>query len=135
MLDLNPNLSADFWDFDDSIGALALNLPTWLNLNAIKARKKCLTGMKRWRRNAVNQTKPAEADDVPCDPVWGLGAIRPRNKLLDTTEGLFDEDRRASIDLALIWSYVFLAESKLSRLTNFLLDLPRMLYRLRFGFL
>lgn len=52
----------------------------------------------------MEHTDTEERNYVSWDPVWGLGAIRRRNKLLDATEGLFDGDGRASIDLALIWS-------------------------------
>ncbi|KAF1941002.1 cytochrome P450 [Clathrospora elynae] len=104
LLGLNPELAKDFWEYDDSVGFLALGMPNWLKPNAAKARSRVLEALKRWRRNAVNNADPAIAEDAAWNPAWGLGAIRRRNKLLDATEGLFDEDGRASIDLALLWS-------------------------------
>ncbi|KAF2274030.1 cytochrome P450 [Westerdykella ornata] len=102
---LNPNLSADFWEYDDNIGFLATPKPRWLNRRAVLAMERCHAAMKRWRKNAVDESaKRTISDDAAWDPAWGLGAIRRRNKLLDATEGLFDEHNRGSIDLALLWS-------------------------------
>ncbi|KAH7082811.1 cytochrome P450 [Paraphoma chrysanthemicola] len=104
MLDLNPDLCKDFWEYDTNIGFLALGMPRWMRPDAPKSRDRMVASMKRWRQHALKNDKPGSSDDATWDPAWGLGAIKRRNKLLDATEGLFEEDGRASIDLALIWS-------------------------------
>ncbi|KAF2832685.1 hypothetical protein CC86DRAFT_92902 [Ophiobolus disseminans] len=72
--------------------------------NARKSRDNCIEAMKLWRQHAVEHMDSSVKDDAAWDPEWGLGAIKRRNKLVDATEGLFEEEGRASIDLALIWS-------------------------------
>tara|TARA_R110002003_G_scaffold155_4_gene13686 strand:- start:2243 stop:2809 length:567 start_codon:yes stop_codon:yes gene_type:complete len=104
MLDLNPGLCKDFWEYDTNIGFLALGMPSWMKPDAAKSRDRMVAAMKRWRQHAVRNTDPKVPEDATWDASWGLGAIKRRNKLLDATEGLFEEDGRASIDLALIWS-------------------------------
>ncbi|KAF2797967.1 cytochrome P450 [Melanomma pulvis-pyrius CBS 109.77] len=104
---LNPNLDKDFWEYDDNISFLATPMPRWLRPNAIKARDRCHDSMKRWREHAVNESKSLSLqvpEDASWDPVWGLGAIRRRNKLFDATGGLLDKQNRASTDLALLWA-------------------------------
>ncbi len=104
MLIVNPNLSQDFLEYDDSIRFLALGLPGWMRPSAVKSRKRVLDAMKLWRRYAEENTDPTIPDDVAWDPAWGLGAIKRRNKLFDATDGLFNEHGRATTDTALLWA-------------------------------
>lgn len=104
MLELNPNLQGDFWGFDENIPSLAAGLPAWLTPRATKYQKRCLASMKRWRQEAMREEGPVSSGDSPWDLAWGLGALRRRNAVLEATEGLFDEDARASMDLATLWA-------------------------------
>lgn len=69
----------------------------------MRARDKCLTAVRRWRKQAIIESKDTP-DESNWDPAWGMGAIRRRNKLFDATEGLFDDDARVATDLALLWA-------------------------------
>ncbi|KAF2878580.1 cytochrome P450 [Massariosphaeria phaeospora] len=104
MLEVNPGLAAAFWAYDDNMPFLAAGMPGWMKPRAARSRTVCHEAMKRWRAHAVEHTDPKVPEDAAWDSAWGLGAIRRRNKLLDEAEGLFDENARAAMDLALLWT-------------------------------
>jgi hypothetical protein len=104
LLRLSPDLANDFWEYDDNIQFFALGMPKWWNPDAVKARDRCAEAMRRWRQHAMNNEDKGIPDNASWNPVWGLGAIKRRNTLLDATEGLFDEEGRMAIDLALLWT-------------------------------
>ncbi|KAF1949004.1 cytochrome P450 [Byssothecium circinans] len=104
MLNMNPNLQRDFRSSEDSVPFLAAGLPSWLNPQAFHARERCLEAVKRWRREAVKKEDSNVPDDQAWDPAWGLGALRRRNKLYETTDSLFDDEARAASDLATAWA-------------------------------
>ena len=103
--ELNPTLEDDFMEYDAQVPFLATGMPTWLKPGSTKARNRCQDAMRRWREHAVETSLNSNVpEDAAWDPVWGMAAIRRRNKLLDATNGLFDEQNRTSIDLALMWT-------------------------------
>ncbi|KAH7112448.1 cytochrome P450 [Dendryphion nanum] len=86
MFKLNPDHQTEFLAFEDNVPFLA--------------------SVKKWRKKAVrNSANLPESDTATWESVWGLQALRRRNKLFEATEGLFDEEATAATDLATIWAF------------------------------
>ncbi|KAF1994307.1 cytochrome P450 [Amniculicola lignicola CBS 123094] len=108
-----PNLLADspelltmFWEFDDCTPFLGRMMPNFLKPNAAKSRDACLLAMKRWRRRAEEESAHAKADgSAEWDPIWGIGAIKRRQRDYDAADGLFDEQAKVSMDLETLWAF------------------------------
>lgn len=109
MRSLNPEMDKYFGQYEDHAGFLASPKPRWLRPEAERARDRCLAVLMGWRCNAERESENLRVDeDAVWDSTWGSYAIRRRNKLLDGTDGLFDDVRnRASLDLAFVFAYVY----------------------------
>jgi hypothetical protein len=105
MLELNPNLQSDFWEYDNHLRFLAAGFPNWMNPAARSSRDRCFDAMKKWRDNA---TKAAEnlsvSENDSWDPAWGLAATRRRNEYYDNSDGLYTEEARVASDLGFFWA-------------------------------
>ena len=104
MVSLNPNLAADFWDFNRHVKALFMGVPKWLSPASFRARNKMTESVKRWQRHAAEH---CNVDEIPEDVEWesyyGSKSIRVRQQLL-AKRGIVNESARAAENLAFMWA-------------------------------
>ena len=52
VVSLNPDVAADFWNFNRHVKSMFMGVPRWLNPAAVRARNKMTGNVKRWQRHA-----------------------------------------------------------------------------------
>ncbi|KAL8830595.1 MAG: hypothetical protein Q9191_001348 [Dirinaria sp. TL-2023a] len=104
VVELNPTVSADFWNFNRHVKSMFMGVPQWLNPAARRARDKMTGNVKRWQRHAQEHCNIDDIpDDVEWEPYYGSKSTRVRQKLL-TKRGIMDESARAAENLAFMWA-------------------------------
>ncbi|KUI61982.1 Cholesterol 7-alpha-monooxygenase [Cytospora mali] len=105
LVELNPTISADFWNFNRHVKSMFMGVPRWLNPASIASRDTMTDHVKRWQRHA--QQNCSNIDDIPDDfewePYYGSKSTRIRQQLL-TKRGILDESARAAENLAFMWA-------------------------------
>ena len=105
ILSLNPNLTQEFWAFDQTVPALVKGFPRWSVPGAYKARDKMLSNIKRWHQfaNEHSDVFKTGSDQPDWDPYFGSKFVKTRQKFLTEIE-IMDADGRASEDLGLLFA-------------------------------
>ncbi|KAH8886632.1 cytochrome P450 [Thozetella sp. PMI_491] len=104
LLELNPSLADDFWDFNSRVKSMFMGVPKWMNPSAVRARDKMTANVRRWQRFAAKECDINEIpDDVEWEPYYGSKFTRVRQQLL-TKRNIMDERARAAENLAFIWA-------------------------------
>ena len=104
LVQLNPTVADDFWDFNRHVKSMFMGVPKWMNGAAIRARDRMTDNVKRWQRHAAEHVT---IDDIPEDTEWepyyGSKSTRIRQQLL-LKRGIIDESARAAENLAFMWA-------------------------------
>ena len=104
VVSLNPDVAADFWNFNKHVMPLFMGVPKWLSPASNKARDKMTDHVKRWQRHAAEHCNiDAIPEDVEWEPYYGSKSTRIRKQLL-TKRGILDESARAAENLAFMWA-------------------------------
>ena len=104
VVSLNPDVAADFWNFNRHVKSMFMGVPKWLSPASVRARDKMTDNVKRWQRHAAKHCNIDEvADDVEWEPYYGSKSTRIRQQLL-TKRGIMDESARAAENLAFMWA-------------------------------
>lgn len=104
LVELNPTISVDFWNFNRHVKSMFMGVPRWLNPASVASRDTMTNHVKRWQRHAQENCR---IDDIPDHVEWeqyyGSKSTRIRQKLL-TKRGILDESARAAENLAFMWA-------------------------------
>lgn len=104
LVELNPNISVDFWNFNRHVKSMFMGVPKWLNPASIASRDRMTDHVKRWQRYAAENCNIDEIpDDVEWEEYYGSKSTRIRQQLL-TKRGILDESARAAENLAFMWA-------------------------------
>lgn len=107
ILELNPNLTEDFWTFDRNVLFFLRCLPRWLIPNAYRARDRLLAGIKKWHAYAhrFSDCSKLGSDDTEWDQYFGTKLIRARQDYPHPI-GMqtMSADVRASEDMGLMFA-------------------------------
>ncbi|KXX77543.1 Cholesterol 7-alpha-monooxygenase, partial [Madurella mycetomatis] len=105
ILELNPTLVDDFWDFEAKAPKFLRCVPGWLLPTANRARTRLLNTVKDWH-SLANQhfdCRKTGPEDPEWEPYFGSKLIRRRQEYsLDTS--WMNADARASEDMGLIFA-------------------------------
>jgi hypothetical protein len=103
ILRLNPNLVADFWEFDYHVPNFIRGLPRWLVPGAFSVRERLLASIKKWHSFALQNSDCSKIN--PGDPEWDpyLGTKLVKSRLYHAINNKHtNADSRASEDVGLI---------------------------------
>ena len=103
LLELNPNLVQDLWEFGKSLPYLFKGYHSWLALNAWKSRRKWLESLKKWHTFAKNSFNYSIIDSDGHDRYFGSPLIKARQQYFSNMPIISDDDN-ASENLGLIWA-------------------------------
>lgn len=103
LLELNPNLIQDLWEFDRYLPYLFKGYPSWLAPNAWKSRKRCLESLKTWQTFAKNNFNDSCIEADGHDRYFGAPLMRARQQYFSQMPMLNDDDV-ASQNIGLIWA-------------------------------
>ncbi|KAK4098669.1 cytochrome P450 [Parathielavia hyrcaniae] len=104
LLELCPDFSRDFWEFDKHLLTYLRRTPRWMAARAYAARDQVLASLKEWYTHARSQLDyrdPALAG-VDYEPIWGARLIRTRAEKFDKAG--FSLDGCVSMDLGFLWA-------------------------------
>ncbi|WQF90252.1 Putative cytochrome P450 [Colletotrichum destructivum] len=92
LVEMYPDISTDFWKFDDNIANFSRNLPRWLIPNAYKNRDKLLANIKKWNilAHANTDCRKHGLEDPEWDEHMGSRFIKAREDIMKQ-HGLDDE--------------------------------------------
>lgn len=110
ILELNPTLVADFWDFDRNVPLFVRCLPRFVIPAAYRSRDRLLAGIKKWHAHAhqhADCTRGLAAQDPEWEPHFGSKLVRARQEYSLKMDPM-TADARASEDLGLMFAYVLL---------------------------
>ena len=105
LLDLNPNLTEHFWNFERNIPTLLKQVPRWLAPAAYRSRDKMLGILKRWHAYANERTDFTKVGvkDPDWEPFLGTKFVKERQRFLHDID-IMDAGGRASEDLGLLFA-------------------------------
>jgi Cytochrome P450 len=98
LLDVYPQLTAEFWPFERAFLGLFFGIPTVFTPKEKKARDTAMAGFIRWRIQMDEECKGKPVDprsDVSWEPIWGSRASRAR-QLFYEERGLTTHSRAAA---------------------------------------
>ncbi|ETS73857.1 hypothetical protein PFICI_14803 [Pestalotiopsis fici W106-1] len=103
VLEMNPTLIEDFWEFDMAVPWLFRGWPRWFLPRAYSARDRVLDAIKKWHAHAHAQSDCTKLmdDDPEWEPYFGSKLLRARQEYALKMK-LMDADARASEDLGLL---------------------------------
>lgn len=103
ILEVYPDLTQDFWDFDKGMLSLFYGLPKVMLPEEYKARDKTIRGLQQWHRVAWEECnhEPIDPDDVSWEPIYGSRLNRARQRFY-MFKG-FASNAKASSDLGMIF--------------------------------
>lgn len=99
ILEVYPDLCADFWDFDAHVLTMFFRVPKFLNPTAYRVREKMLKRLTQWQEQMHKECdgNPVDPDgDIDWEPIYGSRATRARQRYY-ASRGL-NIKTRASID-------------------------------------
>ncbi|KAI1266395.1 cytochrome P450 [Xylariaceae sp. FL1019] len=106
LLQLNPNIIEDAWEFDEVLPWLFRCIPSCLYRHPHMLRKRLSKQILRWYAYARQWfTDDSIYSDGDGDPFWGSGIIRQlqRELLKSGEKGFIDDECFAAHDMGLIW--------------------------------
>jgi ATP-binding cassette subfamily D (ALD) long-chain fatty acid import protein len=100
-----PRAYEDFWEFDENLPKLLLNLPRTFIPAAYEARDRALYALRRWQADAekYRHFKSVEMADPDWDEYWGTRLVRARHGTC-LKNGISKRGRPA-FELAMLWGY------------------------------
>lgn len=104
ILEVYPNLRADFFDFDRHMLTMFFRVPKLLNPTPYNVRERALSGLVSWQRQMLKECNgtPADPDgEVDWEPVFGSRANRARQRYY-ASRGL-NLRTRAGMDLGFLF--------------------------------
>ncbi|KAI0846352.1 cytochrome P450 [Daldinia vernicosa] len=103
ILEINPNIIDDFWEFDNNVPQFLKCLPRWMMPAPFKARDRVHDSIKKWHAyaHAHSDCSRISANDPEWEPFFGTKMIRARQNYMLKMKPL-DADARASEDLGLM---------------------------------
>ena len=104
ILEIYPNLRADFFDFDRHMLTMFFRVPKWLSPTAYNVRDRTLDGLVRWQQQMLAECSdnPADPDgSIDWEPVFGSRANRARQRYY-ASRGL-KLRTRAAMDLGFLF--------------------------------
>jgi hypothetical protein len=102
---LNPDFTADFWEFDaHAMTGLFKNLPRWLIPKSFAIRDKLKASIAKWHKFAHEKFdwSDEELAKEEWEEFYGSKLMRDRQKDYRGVEGM-DDEARAANDLGMIW--------------------------------
>ena len=103
VLEVYPELTKDFWEFDRAMLPLLFGLPKFVIPQDYKLRDKAVASMQRWQEVAWAECKgqPVDPDTVSWEPIYGSRINRARQRFL-MYRGVTTKTKAAS-DLGMIF--------------------------------
>ncbi|KAF2668284.1 cytochrome P450 [Microthyrium microscopicum] len=104
LLEIYPELSTDFWEFDKYMLTLFFGLPRFVSPKAYKALEKCKAGMLRQQEICFKECNGEPEDpsgSVGWEPIWGSRANRSRQCFYKEVDML--PSSKAAADLAFMF--------------------------------
>ncbi|KAF2197033.1 cytochrome P450, partial [Delitschia confertaspora ATCC 74209] len=105
ILEMNPTLVEDFWNFDNCVPKFLRGLPRWLIPSAYKNRDNLLRNIKKWHEYAHKHSDCTKTgiEDPEWDPYFGFKLVRARQDYALKMD-FMSADARASEDLGLLFA-------------------------------
>ncbi|OCL10073.1 cytochrome P450 [Glonium stellatum] len=105
ILELNPTLVEDFWNFDSNVPNYIRGFPRWIIPSAYKARDRLLASVKKWHAYAHEHSDCSKLgpDDPEWDPYFGTKLVKARQNYALKMKPM-DADARASEDMGLLFA-------------------------------
>ncbi|KAI2780488.1 cytochrome P450 [Daldinia loculata] len=103
ILEINPNIIDDFWEFDNNVPQFLKGLPRWMIPAPFKARDRVHDSIKKWHAyaHAHSDCSQIRTNDPEWEPFFGTKMIRARQNYMLKMKPM-DADARASEDLGLM---------------------------------
>ena len=104
ILEICPNLRADFFQFERHMLTMFFRVPKWLSPTAYKVRERTLEGLVRWQRQMLAECNdnPADPDgSIDWEPVFGSRANRARQRYYASRD--LNLRARAGMDLGFLF--------------------------------
>ena len=82
LLEVYPELTKEFWNYDKAMLQLFFGLPKFMIPEDYKARDRAVAGMQRWHEAVWEECKgqPADPDGVSWEPIYGSRINRARQR-------------------------------------------------------
>lgn len=103
LLELNPSVVQDLWEFNTSLPYFLKGYPSWLAPNAWIGRRKCLESLKKWHNFAKNSFNDSFIETDGHDRYFGMPMMRARQQYFSKLP-MFSDDDIASENLGLMWA-------------------------------
>lgn len=103
LIELNPDLIQDLWEFDRLLPYFFKGYPPWLAPKAWKSRKKCLESLQRWQSYCKENFDDSSIEEDGHDRFYGTPLMRSRQLYFTRMPALNDLDL-ASENIGLIWA-------------------------------
>jgi hypothetical protein len=106
ILELNPTLAEDFWDFDSSLPIILKNIPRWIRPRAYAVRDRMQGSIAKWHQyaDANFDWEDESKTDILWEPNFGSRVMRMEWKMYRDASVDVSAAGRAAADLGLFWA-------------------------------
>jgi cytochrome P450 len=103
ILEVYPELTQDFWEFEKAMVPLLFGLPKLMLAKELKARDTAVSGLQRWHEVVWEECKgqPIDPEDVSWEPIYGSRLNRARQRFYMYKE--LNSKAKAACDLGMMF--------------------------------